>query len=84
MISSEEKEKIKCGKYRFLQDGLNFVEYHINGNVINLSKLFYECIFLKEVKFPSFINNQITNMSRMFEKCSLLESIKFSSLFNSR
>ena len=51
---------------------------------MNLSKLFYECNYLKEVNFPSLINNQITNMSRMFEKCSLLEKITFSPLFTTK
>ena len=39
----------------------------------NMTRMFYECIFLKEIKgISDWDTSEVTNMSRMFYKCNSL------------
>ena len=50
-----------------------------NSKFKSLSQLFYECSFIKEIKFKNFINDRIIDMKFMFYKCSNLTTLELSS-----
>ena len=62
---------------------VNFKKFHRN-NINDMSYMFNECSFLKEVKFSSFNTENVTNMSNMFSECSSLEKIELSNFNGQR
>ncbi len=64
------KKKIDFGyRYQFSQTGKNEVIISFKEPISNMKKLFYECIYLKEIDFTYFKSENVINMSELFSKC---------------
>ena len=52
-----------------------------DNTITDMSKMFNECISLKEIKFlPYFNSKNVKDISNMFSLCTSLEEINLSSL----
>ena len=62
----------------------DFILYHIDNSVTDLSEMFYNCKSLVKVYMPSFYGNNITKMKNMFDSCLNLEKIIFLRSLNTK
>ena len=60
-----------------LKDGENIITLIIKRKLVNLSKMFYDCKYLKDIKELEYLNvNDVKDFSDMFNGCSSLTNIK--------
>ena len=80
---NKKKKKIFSFKHKLDKEGENEIIILFKKNLINMKKLFSECIYLQSINFEYFKSNDIINMSELFYKCNSIKKIDFSN-FNTK
>lgn len=64
-------------KEMFMESGIGFPDLSSlnTRNVTDMSRMFYNCPYLRIVNLSGLSNSNVTDMSSMFENCTSLESI---------
>ncbi len=80
---NKKKTKLFSFKHKLDKEGENEIIILFKKNLINMKKLFSECIYLQSINFEYFKSNDIINMSELFYKCNSIKNIDFSN-FNTK
>ena len=77
ILNGSKKEEL-IFKKKFNKIGINTIDFIIEGKLINMNSMFYNCISLIKIEFISIDTSKVKNMNFMFLECKSLEYIDFS------
>jgi len=77
ILNNGEKEPL-IFKKKFASEGINVIDFIIEGKLNNLSFMFNQCTTLKSIDFIDFETEQVTNMTAMFQTCKELKHLDLS------
>ena len=64
-----------CEKYQLPKEGKYIIKIIFHIPLININRIFRDCITLLSIDLSNFNTNNVNNMSNMFYNCSSLTSL---------